>query len=254
MPQKADCWFSDDETDNYFLRVDITDLTLLSFLTHYGDSCFGIYNITLDAYLPYLPYESENEWFYKDIYEMEFHKKVLENALYVSDYNNEYELMTALETIRSRSNQVQKRVVIELLHRLEPASEGLEPGTHLFGYVDSVSTETNTESYEISVTATDIEHSHLMTVYNEDGSKQTYHIPVFPYESVVNYAQTTDLASWNELEDYECLDGKKISVSILCDGEYINISTDQMPEGGEHILAYLKSHFSDYMTEDYLTQ
>lgn len=121
-PQKADCWFSDDETDNYFLRVDITDLTLLSFLTHYGDSCFGIYNIPLDAYLPYLPYESEDEWFYKDIYEMEFHKKVLENALCVSDYTNEYELMRALETIRSRSNQVQKRVVIELLHRLEPGA------------------------------------------------------------------------------------------------------------------------------------
>ena len=34
MPQKADCWFSDDETDNYFLRVDITDLTLLSFFTY----------------------------------------------------------------------------------------------------------------------------------------------------------------------------------------------------------------------------
>ncbi|MBQ4601897.1 MAG: hypothetical protein IJB24_03460 [Clostridia bacterium] len=135
-----------------------------------------------------------------------------------------------------------------------PASEGLEPGTPLFGYVNSVSTAMGNESYEISVTATDIEHSHLMTVYNEDGSKQAYLIPVFPYESVVNYAQTTDLASWNELEDYECIDGKKISVSILCDGEYINISTDQMPEGGEHILAYLKSHFTDYMTEDYLTQ
>ena len=122
VPQKADCWFSDDETDNYFLRVDVTDLTLLSFLTHYGDSCFGIYNIPLDAYLPYLPYESEDEWFYKDIYEMEFHKKVLENALCVSDYNNEYELMTALENIRNRSNQVQKRVIIELLHRLEPGA------------------------------------------------------------------------------------------------------------------------------------
>ena len=55
-PQKANNWFSDDETENYFLRVDISDLDLLSFLSHYGNSCYGIYNIPLDAYLPYLPY------------------------------------------------------------------------------------------------------------------------------------------------------------------------------------------------------
>lgn len=119
---KVDNWFSDDETNNYILRVDITDLTLLSLLSRYGNLCFGIYNIPIDAYLPYLPYESENEWFYRDVYEMTFHKKVLESALCVSEYNNEYELMTALEAIRNRSSEAQKRVVIELLHRLEPGA------------------------------------------------------------------------------------------------------------------------------------
>ena len=121
-PQIASGWFSDDETANYVLRVDINDLTLISFLAYYGNSCFGIYNIPIDAYLPYLPYESENEWFYKDVDEMTFHKEVLESAICVTNYNNEYELMTALEAIRKRSSAVQQQVINELLRRLEPGA------------------------------------------------------------------------------------------------------------------------------------
>lgn len=121
-PEKMENWFLDDETDNYCLRIDINDSSLLSFLAHYGSSCFGIYNIPIDAYLPYSPYENENEWFYKNVSEMTFHKEVLANALGVSNYSNEYELMTSLESIRSRSSVVQKEVVSTLLHRLEPGA------------------------------------------------------------------------------------------------------------------------------------
>ena len=122
VQQKVDGWFLDDETNNFVLRIDIEDLTLLSLLNYYSDSSFGIYNIPIDAYLPHLPYESEDEWFYKNVYEMNFHKKVLESALCVCDYNNEYELMMALEAIRNRSSEVQKRVIGELLRRLEPGA------------------------------------------------------------------------------------------------------------------------------------
>lgn len=129
-PQKTESWFPDDETENYCLRVDLNDSTLLSFLSCYGSSCFGIYNISIDAYLPYLPYENENEWFYKDVSAMIFHKEVLANALCVSNYSNEYELMTALESIRSRSCAIQKKVIIELLHRLEPGAEKNKNGQY----------------------------------------------------------------------------------------------------------------------------
>lgn len=121
-PQKIENFFLDDETDNFCLRIDVNDLKLLSLLVRYGSSCYGIYNIPIDAYLPYLPYENENEWFYKNVSEMLFHKEVLINALGVSRYSNEYELMTALESLRSRSCDVQKEVARILLQRLEPGA------------------------------------------------------------------------------------------------------------------------------------
>ena len=123
--------------------------------------------------------------------------------------------------------------------------------TTLVTYTKRISTAIGDEVYEVTLESTDIEYEHKMTVYHEDGNKSVYTVPIHAYGSLRNYTESMSLWNWNDLEKYECLDGKVTSFSILYEGEYITISTDQMPEDGEAILNYLHSHLTDYMTEDY---
>lgn len=119
-PVKVENYFYDDETCNYYVDVDINDINLIAFLKHYGSSSFAIYGIEIDDYLPYLPYESEDNWYYNSITKMEFHKKVLSNAVETNPTQTENELMLSLENLRNRSRDVQEHVLFELFRRLLP--------------------------------------------------------------------------------------------------------------------------------------
>lgn len=90
-----------------------------------------------------------------------------------------------------------------------------------------------------------------MTVYDTDGTTREYAIPCFPYESVYSYVSENDIAGWNDLAEYESLDGKLVSVTVFMDGEYVMASTDRMPESGELVLSCIYSTFGDYMTDEY---
>lgn len=119
-PIKTENYFSDDETCNYYVDVDINDINLIAFLKYYGASGFAIYGIELDDYLPYLPYESENNWYYNSVSQMVFHRKVLSNAIETNSTQTENELMLSLEKLRNRSRDVQEHVQFELFRRLLP--------------------------------------------------------------------------------------------------------------------------------------
>lgn len=125
-----------------------------------------------------------------------------------------------------------------------------EPGTVLVTYAETVFTAEGNTLYRLTVEATEDESKHKMTVYT-DSQTSEYLIPVFPYESCYNYILSEQLWNWNELEEYECLTGKLISLTILLDGAPVTVSTDQMPQDGESILSYLHSHFADYIKEEY---
>ena len=119
-PVKIDNYFSDDETYNYYIDVDINDINLIAFLKYYGTSGFAIYGIELDNYLPYLPYESEDSWYYNSVPQMLFHKNVLNNALESNCNETEDALMLSLEKLRKHSSTVQEQVVFKLFIRLLP--------------------------------------------------------------------------------------------------------------------------------------
>lgn len=123
--------------------------------------------------------------------------------------------------------------------------------TTLVTYTRSIGTADGKYTYKVILESTEEDYEHLMTVYHEDGNKKIYTVPVSIYESLCNYTEAVSLQSWNDLEEYECLDGKVEAFTILANGEYVTISTDQMPEDGERILNYLHSHLADYMTEEY---
>ena len=125
-----------------------------------------------------------------------------------------------------------------------------EPGTVLVTYAETVFTAEGNTLYRLTVEATEDESKHKMTVYT-DSQTSEYLIPVFPYESCYNYVMHEQLWQWNDLEEYECLTGKLISLTILLDGAPVTVSTDQMPQDGESILSYLHSHFADYIKEEY---
>lgn len=130
-------------------------------------------------------------------------------------------------------------------------SDGIEPDTVLFSYCEKVFSADGTSIYEVVVKTTDTPGEHLMTVYDTDGTTREYAIPCFPYESVYSYVSENDIAGWNDLAEYESLDGKLVSVTVFMDGEYVMASTDRMPESGELVLSYIYSTFGDYMTDEY---
>lgn len=119
-PVKIENYFSDDETSNFYVDIDINDINIVAFLKYYGASGFAIYGIELDNYLPYLPYESEDNWYYDSVPQMVFHKKVLSNAVETNPMQTENELMLSLEELRNRSRDVQEHVQFELFRRLLP--------------------------------------------------------------------------------------------------------------------------------------
>ena len=134
-----------------------------------------------------------------------------------------------------------------------PASADLPVGTELFTYTETTYTPEGNTVFRLNVTnVSDTEH--CMTVSKEDGSTEIYTIPRFPYESLCSYNDITDLSSWNNLDEFDGLEGKSIELSFYYHGEYITLSSDRMPEDGEGVLKYLVSNFTDYMTEDHLTQ
>ena len=133
-----------------------------------------------------------------------------------------------------------------------PIAEDVPENTLLFSYTKKVYSPEGDSTYKLTVKTTDSPEEHLMTVQTEDGNKQLYSIPRFPYQSVYTYISNINISDWNSMAEYECLDGMKVSISVFCDGEYVNVSTDRMPSGGEQVLNYIHSHFADYMTEQYL--
>ena len=133
-----------------------------------------------------------------------------------------------------------------------PVAEDIPENTSLFTYTKKVYSPEGNSTYKLTVKTTDSPTEHLMTVQTEDGTKQLYSIPRFPYESVYTYISNINISDWNSLTEYDCLDGTRISISVFCDGEYVNVSTDRMPEGGEQVLNYIHSFFADYMTEQNL--
>ena len=145
-------------------------------------------------------------------------------------------------------------LTFESKNSMENPFQTFDTITTLVTYTERISTAIGESVYEVTVNSTEEEHEHLMTVYHEDGSKNVYVIPVFPYESLRNYTQSIDLASWNDLEDYECLDGMVKTFSILVDGEYVTISSNHMPKDSETTFNYLHSHLAEYMTPDYIVE
>ena len=133
-----------------------------------------------------------------------------------------------------------------------PFAEYVPENTLLFSYTKKVYSPEGDSTYKLMVETTDSPEEHFMTVQTEDGNKQLYSIPRFPYQSVYTYISNINISDWNSMAEYECLDGMKVSISVFCDGEYVNVSTDRMPSGGEQVLNYIHSHFADYMTEQYL--
>ena len=123
--------------------------------------------------------------------------------------------------------------------------------TMLITYAKCIGTTIGEYAYKVTIESTEEEYEHLMTVYQEDGSKKIYIVPARIYESLRNYTETANLQNWNDLEENECLAGKAESFTILVNGEYVTISTNRMPEDGEQILHYLHSHLTEYMTEEY---
>jgi len=134
---------------------------------------------------------------------------------------------------------------------MENTFQTFDEPTTLVTYTKRISTAIGDSVYEVTLESTEAEHEHMMTVYHDNGTKNVYIIPVYPYESLRNYALSADLKSWNDLEDYDAIDGMVITVSIFVDGEYVTVSTNKMPKDNESVFNYMHSHLTDYMTEEY---
>lgn len=125
-----------------------------------------------------------------------------------------------------------------------------EAGTLLIDYWEKTlsTAEGEQEIYQITVEATEMENEHLAVLQMGD-NRQEYIIPISVYESLVNFAENSCLEEWNYLEDPFSLEGKIISFTLCVDGEYLEISSDSMPEDGETVLEYLRLSIKDHLIE-----
>lgn len=139
----------------------------------------------------------------------------------------------------------------ESKNSMENPFQTFDETTSLVTYTKRISTAIGDSVYEVTLESTEAEHEHMMTVYHDNGTKNVYIIPVFPYESLRNYALSADLKSWNDLEDYDAIDGTVITVSIFVNGEYVTVSTNKMPKDSESVFNYMHSFLTEYMTDEY---
>ena len=131
-----------------------------------------------------------------------------------------------------------------------PVSPDAPEGTALLTYSKRVTSAEDSSVYEMSIYATSDPDRHLMRVISYDKSTTEYTISSRAYDSMYNYITSINIASWNDLEEYEALDGKVITLSVYDYGEYITVSSNHMPTDGESTLSYIHSNFIDHMTEE----
>ncbi len=125
--------------------------------------------------------------------------------------------------------------------------------------------ETMLVDYYYAVTGTEISRGYLeMTLYyksedeailkvyntDSDGEEETVNEYTVPYEAVENCLEIADkykFDKWDELEDTYPIDGAVTVVKYYNGSEYIRVSTENMPDGGERQLDEIASIMRNYI-------
>ena len=78
----------------------------------------------------------------------------------------------------------------------------------------------------------------------------SYSVPEEAAEKCYEIINEHDFRHWDELEDPECIDGVAVSCRFLDEnGEYVRVSTDEMPGGGEAMLSEIEIALRSYAND-----
>ena len=80
-----------------------------------------------------------------------------------------------------------------------------------------------------------------------------YIVPYKAAERCFELIKDNDLDSWNSMTDYTAIDGALTVCRYYDSGEYIRVSTEQMPHNGREILDSIGAVMAEYAAEDYRT-
>ena len=95
-----------------------------------------------------------------------------------------------------------------------------------------------------------------LTVYEKESEDReereiSYLVPREAADLCYSLIRAHDLRSWNELEDAEGITGAVSVCKFWDDGEYVRVSTEQMPGDGKEILREISDVLESYAREEY---
>ena len=113
---------------------------------------------------------------------------------------------------------------------------------------------TEDESYEEFVLYTTDDPSVLLLRHyaaDAEGEETVteYHVSCHAAEICYTIMENYDMHHWEEMDDTVSLDGVLRSCKFYEDGEYVRVSTEQMPENGETGLDEIRLTLQDYMIQ-----
>ncbi len=128
----------------------------------------------------------------------------------------------------------------------------IDPGTLLVDYYEeTVATDGGDGSREITLTYYDPVQVKL-DVYKGDDEPVSYLVPYDAFWDCLGIMYSEGLESWNSTDDTVSLDGVRIVVKIRNDyGDYLKVTTDKMPEGGERAFDRIRVALSSYIKYEY---
>ena len=128
----------------------------------------------------------------------------------------------------------------------------VDPGTLLLDYYEAtVATDGGDDSREITLTYYDPVQVKL-DVYKDADEPVSYLVPYEAFDDCLGVMYTEGLESWEGMDDLISLDGVRKVVKIRGEyGDYLEVTTDSMPEDGERAFDSIREVLYKYVKEEY---
>lgn len=91
----------------------------------------------------------------------------------------------------------------------------------------------------------------LLVEGKRDGTVTNYRVPQDVLVEVLNVIFDARMDDWNDLTDFDSLEGMYYACSFIMDGYTYHVSSDRMPEDGAEAFRSLRTLLSGYLTDEY---
>ena len=142
----------------------------------------------------------------------------------------------------------------------EDFSQDITSGTMLIDYYYADKSAAGGDGYtEMVLYATDNKDQLRLSVYSKENESEyesctEYLVPYEVAENCYKAIKKHRLDCWNGMKNSVSLDGTLVVCKYYSNGEYIRVSTEEMPENGETVLKNISDIMSEFINTDYMIE